>query len=411
MEDSDLVERVLAMFDHHAPEFAGSWPQVYEEMRDKCPVLHSAAHGGYFVLSRYEDVIRAGRDWETFSSAKDGDGSGPGRQGIMIPPYPARLSMAEVDPPVSLDYRKVLLPRFSQREVDRHRVGVAAHTHRAVDRFIERGSFDVMTDLANVVPAYATLDFMGLPIDAASEYADVLHRAVYLTPADSGYADVVEGIGRILADLAATIADHRKNPKDDLVTYLIDSRIGDSPLDDVAIQEMLFVHLTGGFDTTTALIALGMLHLSSNPDDRARFAADPSVSLSFVDEVMRFYCPSTGIARTVTRPVELSGVQLAAGDRVFLAWGSANRDQAKFRDPDRFIIDRPNNAHVGFGSGVHRCIGANLARMEAEVVIRTVFDRLPDYVIDMTGVERYPSIGIANSYIHMPATFTPGRGR
>lgn len=407
MATDDIVDDVIAHFDHHSREFAHTWPEVFDRLRTHCPVLHTEAHGGYYVLSTYDDVVRAGRDWETFSSAKDGDGLGGGRQGIMIPPYPARLSMAEVDPPTSLDYRRVLLPKFSQREVDRHRAGVDSHTQRVIDRFIALGSVDIVADLANVVPAYATLEFMGLPIGRAEHYADILHRAVYLTPDEPSFADVVDGINGILGDLAAAIADHHASPRDDLISYLLRSQIGGQPMDDSAVQEMLFIHLTGGFDTTTALIALALLHLHRNPDDKARVVADSGLVPTFVDEVMRFYSPSTGIARTVTCPVEISGIQLAAGDRVYLAWGSANRDEAKFTDADRFVIDRPHNAHVGFGSGVHRCVGANLARMEAEVVIRAVLDRLPDYSIDDDGLVQYPSIGIANSYIRMPATFTP----
>jgi cytochrome P450 len=195
----------------------------------------------------------------------------------------------------------------------------------------------------------------------------------------------------------------------DIVDRLLTAEIDGAPMPDETVTEMLFMLLNGGIDTSTALIAGMFLHLGRHPADRAALTADPGLIPAAVDEMLRLLTPGTGVARTVTKPVELGGVSLSAGDRVLLALGSANNDPDEFPEPDDARFDRANGGrHLAFGTGVHRCLGAFLAPAEMEVLLQEVLTRMPDYEIDLGGVVGYPTIPLVNGYVSMPATFTPG---
>lgn len=140
-------------FAHHSPEFVDDWPEVLATLRQECPVLHSAEHGGFHVVSRYNDVARAGKDWRTFSTENDLDGTGRGGRGIQIPPNQVRMGMLEMDPPATLDYRRLLTALFSTTAVARYEARLRELVTWCVDRVIEAGSCDVVADLANPVPA------------------------------------------------------------------------------------------------------------------------------------------------------------------------------------------------------------------------------------------------------------------
>jgi cytochrome P450 len=167
--------------------------------------------------------------------------------------------------------------------------------------------------------------------------------------------------------------------------------------------------ILGGLDTTTSLSLLAFYHLSRNPQDRERLIKDASLlPMAATEEFLRFYNPVQGIARTVAQDHELNGTELKAGERVVLLYASANRDDAQFPDADKFILDRTPNRHLGFGAGIHRCIGSNLARMEFQEILGEVLERIPDFEVIETETRHYPTIAFVNGFISMPATFTPG---
>jgi cytochrome P450 len=167
--------------------------------------------------------------------------------------------------------------------------------------------------------------------------------------------------------------------------------------------------LNGGIDTSTALIASMFLYLGRYPEYRAQLAADTTRIPAAVDEMLRYFTPGTGVARTVVKPVELGGTQLEPGDRILLGLGSANLDAEVFPEPDEVELARENSSkHLAFGYGVHRCLGAFLAPAEMIVLLEEVLKRMPEYAIDVDRVRQYPTIPLVNGYVSMPATFTPG---
>ncbi len=390
-------------YDHHSPEFAETWPDQYRQLRSTCPVAHSDKYGGFYVLTRYADVRRAATEYETFSSAHDEH-----RGGIMIPPNPTRLGMIEMDPPLQLKYRKILTPRLTPKAVRAYEPRIRELVDQTIDRFIERGSFDVVDELANPVPAILTLDLMGLPLDGWERFALPLHRMVYVEQTSPEFAEVLADLEWIQLRLGEEVADRLAHPRDDLVTTIALAQIDGEPMPAETAVEMLFMLLTGGVETSGALIASGLLYLAEHPEDKQRLINDPDMISSATDEFIRYLTPSTGVSRTVVVETEMSGVNLNPGDRVWLAWGSAARDAAFVDDPEKVLIDRKPGAHPSFGFGTHRCLGAHLAHADMRIVLEQVLRRLPDYDIDPDSCQRFRSIGIINGYLKMPATFTPG---
>ncbi len=169
--------------------------------------------------------------------------------------------------------------------------------------------------------------------------------------------------------------------------------------------------ISGGTGTTASLVSQVLVWLHQHQDVRARLAADPSLLDKAIEEFLRFFSPTQALARTVTRDTEFHGCPMKQGDRVLVSWSSANRDETMFEDPDQINIDRWPNRHTAFGIGVHRCAGSHLARKMAHSVLSQILERMPDYEIDTSNLQRYPDQGTNVGYRSIPATFTPGERR
>lgn len=392
-------------FDHHSERFAQHWREQYTELRGKCPVTHSPEHGGFSLVTRYDDVKRVLQDPKTFACGRDLEFDGHRIGGVTVPINPVRMGMMEMDPPQSQAYRRVLAPRFSAKAIKDYRPRMAEIVSWVVDRVIEVGRIDFVEDLSTPLPALVSLDYFGLPLDRWEFYATALHKAAYR---EKGSA---RAVGETLKDLRGVVEQRRvtAGERGDIVDRLLTEEVDGAPMDDETVTEMLFMLLNGGIDTSAALIASMFLHLGEHAERRAELAADPSLIPVAVDEMLRYFTPGTGVARTVMEPVELGGVELKPGDRVLLALGSANNDPDMFPEPDEIWLDRENNSkHLAFGNGIHRCLGAFLALAEMTVLLEEVLHRMPDYMIDLDEVVRYPTIPLVNGYIAMPATFSPG---
>lgn len=396
----------MDQFDHHSEEFAQHWPEIYAEMRTKCPVAHSDRHGGFFVITRYEDVKAVLGDPDAFVSGRDlrfGDKLVSG--GATVPTNPVRMGIMEMDPPVSQTYRRVLAPWLSRKAIENYRPRMTEIVTWTVDRVIESGSIDFVDDISNPLPAMVSLDYFGLSLDKWERYATALHKAVYR---EKGSARELAGL---VADVRDTVRERRATAgsRKDLTDALLTAEVDGAPIDDDIVTELLFMLLNGGIDTSTALIAGMFCYLDEHPDERDALASDRSLIPTAVDEMLRYFTPGPGVARTVARAVDVGGQHFEPGDRVFLALGSANHDPEVFPEPEHVRLDRENNGrHLAFGHGVHRCLGSFLAPMEMAVLLEEVLRRLPDYRIDHDRVIHYPTIPLVNGYVAMPATFTPG---
>ncbi|GGJ40911.1 cytochrome P450 [Streptomyces brasiliensis] len=392
-------------FDHHSPRFAERWPEIYAGMRTRCPVGQSPQHGGFYAVTRYDDVRRVLQEPETFASGRELEFDGRIVGGATVPVTASRLGMMEMDPPASLIYRRLIAPYFSARTVREYVPRLTTIVDWILDRTIESGRMDVVGDLGAMLPPLVIVDLLGLPLERWQHYAHALHQGAGHV---KGSARAIVGVMREMRELVAEWRARGAGPPG-VCTALLEAEVDGRPIDDDLVAELVFMLLTGGVDTTTAQISNVVEHLDAHPGLRLRLIEDPDAVPSATDELLRLYSPGTGAARTVVAPTTLGDVALRPGDRLFLGIGSANRDETVFPDAETVDPDRSNaHKHVAFGLGVHRCVGAYLARAELVEVVRAVLRRMPDFAIDREALVHRPIIPLVNGWTVMPIRFTPG---
>ncbi|MDT3441893.1 cytochrome P450 [Pseudofrankia sp. BMG5.37] len=394
-------------FDHHSPAYAEHWRETYADLRGRCPVAHSTAHGGFTVLTRYADVEAVVKDDASFSSRHDPDPASPFK-GITLPEAPVISTPIEMDPPLHTAYRKYLNPWFSPGRSKAYEPFVRSVTTAMLDAVIETGTIDLVHDLASPVPALLTAQVLGVPLTDWRLYSDAAHSIVFNPPGTAEFEAAVAKNLKVLEHCFQTVLARRAEPKDDLISVFVDMEIDGEKLSDQRIVEMCNLVIAGGNDTTTSLLANAFAWLVEHPDQRAWLAADPARIPAACEEFLRYFTPTQALARTVTRDVEIGGCPLREGDRVLISFAAANQDPEMFDRPDEVVLGRWPNRHQAFGLGAHRCLGSNLTRVEFRVVLEEVLRRIPDFQIDFTAAQRYPTIGIVNGWIDMPAVFTPG---
>jgi cytochrome P450 len=408
------------MFDHHSHDYGDSWREVYRLAREsQCPVIHSANYGGYDVLTRHADVLGAATDYRRLSSERSlaPDGTDLGR-GVSIPPRPVRLGFLEMDPPESLKYRRRLNKWFTRAAIERGRDRIGEIATWAVDRVIEAGQCDLVTDLASPFQRAVLLDMLGLPLETWLSFRQEASE-VEVKAGESSTADEPIGIrrqreraalfGRLHAHLAAEIARQREEGGPGLLADLARAEI-DGELISLEMATELAVMLVGGGDETTiATICSAILHLDQHPADRESLIDDPSRIPAAVDEILRYYPATLTTARNVQEPVSFSGQEFGPGDRLLLAFASANFDGEVFDDPETVDLRRQPNPHLTFGVGPHRCIGALLARANIECFLNEFLHRFQGFAIDRTRVVRgYEDIARINGYYRVPVTYPAG---
>jgi cytochrome P450 len=203
-------------------------------------------------------------------------------------------------------------------------------------------------------------------------------------------------------------AARRADPGDDLTSFLVQFEFDGKHLDDNQLIDILWNLIGGGVDTTTSLTALSLLHLGTHPDLRQQLIDRPQLYRSAADEFLRYCSVNKTLSRTVSCDTVLGGQQLRRNDQVLISWLAANHDAQEFDRPDDVVLDRAPNRHVAFGLGPHRCIGAPLARVMFEVMVKAVLGRIPDYVVDVDGVHHYAGNPSMTGLGRLPITFTPG---
>lgn len=388
-------------FDHHSEQFAADPWRVYAGLRRDCPVAHSTAYeDGFWVLTRYDDVRQCTLDTEVFSS-HGGD--------LLIPSEnPGRLLPVQSDPPLATAYRRVINPLFSVASVRAMEPHIAAYVDEAIDEFVERGSADLVADLALPVPGKVTMRLVGWPEEDWPRIVEPI-RAFSTHRVGEPERDAAgERLAAIRRRVAENIAYRKENPGDDLATTLVRGRVEDRQLTDAEMIDIMMMVLFGGVDTTVAAIGNMALYLDVDRAMRQRLIDEPELMPTAVDELLRYEAPVQGFARFVTTDTDVGGQRIGKGEKVFLAWASANRDPAVFEDPDSVRLDRSPNPHLTFGIGVHRCLGATLARVELQVVLRRLLARLPDYTVDRSEVAPTASCGTTFARERVPVTFAPG---
>ncbi|MEV4729883.1 cytochrome P450 [Saccharopolyspora sp. NPDC049426] len=399
----------IVHFDHHSAEHAANHVDAYRELRQECPVAWTDAHGGFWVLSDYPSVFEASRDDDLFSSARSEHG-GEGLA-IIIPKAPTAFHIPiELDPPKFRSYRKAVNAVTSPAAVRRLTDVIDRFVTGFIDEIIETGE----ADLAFVagVPAAVTVDWLGLDASEYKRYVDAMHTLVSARPDSAEYAHARDvAVPWVEKTVRAHIAARREHPTDDATSAFLAAEVDGRKMTDDEIYSILELLISGGVGTTASLVTQALVWLYRNPGERERLIDDPSMIDVAVEEFLRVFSPTQALARTVTRDAEFQGVHLRAGDRALMSWASANRDPRQFDDPDEVDITRWPNKHMAFGLGIHRCAGSHLGRAMARAMIGQVLERMPDYVVDVDGIVRYPDQGTNAGYHSIPCSFTPGERR
>ncbi len=394
-------------FDHH---YLTDPPATYAVLRDTAPVSWAESNGGYWVVTGYEEVVHALDNPAIFSSQLQSGPNGEPQAGLFIPADKAIVPMipAETDPPEWRPYRMILTKRFSQSATAEMRPMVEEIVKRRIDAVIESGRCDMVHDLAGPIPASGMLRLMGLDEDDWEFYAEPFHNALGYPPGTPEFDRAVAGLQEIVERIHELVRERSENPGDDLISAIATADIEGEPIAEDNAVGVVYTLFSGGVDTTTSFLANAFAHLSRTPEDR-KFLTDDLARIPLAaEELLRSNTPVQAIGRTVMEETTLGGQRMQPGERVLIAFASANRDEQVFDGAEGCTLDRTPNKHLGFGKGIHKCVGAHFARAQIEVTLTEVLTRMPDFQIDEAESSQYPNIGIVNGWVQMPATFTPG---
>lgn len=370
-------------FDHHDPDFVTTHREKYEELRTQCPVGYSAAHDGFWVLSKYEDVVKVARDDVTYSSATS----------LLIPPGNVdRLIPLQTDPPETERYRLALMPYFSPRAVALQEPALREDVATCLANMVERGGGDIMHELGVPVPARMTMRILGLPQTLAETFAKPIHDATFSEPGSEEYDRAEATIATFDTIIADAVDARRVEDAGDLISDLLHRPRGAREFTGSEVIDLVRMIIFGGMDTVTGAIGNITAMLAQDPGLQEQLRRSPQLIPSAVEEFLRFEAPIQGFARTVTCPAEIRGQEIGAGQRVWLNWGAANHDPDCFDEPHRLDITRGNNRHLTFGIGKHHCLGARLARMELRNFLEQLV-QIPRFELDVNGIDHPRTIG------------------
>jgi cytochrome P450 len=398
-------------FDHLGREFHASRLDEWAKLRQTCPVAWNPNYGGFWAVASYEDVCTVARDSRAYSSAYEpGAADGIDYLGISGVPRKVGVPRAGIAEVEGADHEALarLMNRCLRPKVAQERAELMRSAARwFLDQKIETGGIDLVDDYASPVTAVLTMALIGLPTGDWEPYAELFHATIACRPSNPRYQQAVARVPDMLGRLQAEADSRRANPRDDMLSALVQLERDGKPFDDEAITSVLWNLIGGGLDTTASLTVLTLLHLAAHPDQRRELIEQPSLLPSATEEFLRYFTVNEQLSRTVAVDTELGGQHLRAGDRVLISWLSANRDAAQFPDPDEVILDRNPNQHVAFGVGPHRCLGLHVARTSFQILIREVLERIPDYQVSQPP-EFYDGNPLLNGLVKLPVTFTPG---
>ena len=405
-----MADPLIVDFDHHAGGFLADRLSGWRTMR-ATPVAYTPCHGGFWVVSGYDQVAQVSRDEATFSSLF-GDLGGVRCRGIAGVPRPRGIppaGIAEAEARMHQNLRRVLTPYLMPPAVEALRPLAGALTTWFLDERVASGRMDLVADLTNPVPAIVTMRLVGLPVEDWRYYAELFHATVAYRPGSDEHNAALSGVPEMMASLLAEVRSRRSRPRDDMLSALVAVRDGDGRrLDDETVGSVLWNLVGGGLDTTTSLTSLSLFHLGAHPEQRRRLVENPGLIPVATEEFLRYFSVNETLTRTVTCETTLAGQKLSPGDVVLLSWLSANHDEGVFPRSDEVVLDRAPNRHLAFGVGAHRCIGMHVARALFQTMVSGVLARIPDYRIDLDATRFYEGNPMLAGAVCMPVTFTPG---
>jgi cytochrome P450 len=384
-------------FDYLSPYLSGHLHPALARMRSQCPVTQSDQHGGYWVVTSYEGVLRVAQDWEAFSSQLGVGIPEKGNTPLAIPEH--------IDPPLHRVYKRLINAFFTPAVVSRYEQPTRALVTRLIDDFIEAGSCDFMSAFARPLPGLAFFQFvLNAPSDEVGELNEMATGASM--PTNPDIAACWAGLTKWIDDFME--ARRRRAPLGDVVDAILHADIEGRPITDDEARGMILLLILGGLETTAGALGQFMIRFYREPEIPVLLRERPELLGEGVEELLRLECPFIFVGRTARHDAEIAGHEVRGGEKVLISWASANRDGDEFPDPDSFRLDRKSNRHIAFGAGPHRCAGSNLARMNLRIAVEELVRRVRDIELGIP-VGDVPFHSAYNrSPLSLPITFTPG---
>jgi cholest-4-en-3-one 26-monooxygenase len=396
-----MVTNAVQLDDPNTYRF-GPPHDFFDELRRDEPVYWhpSEEYGpGFWVVTKYADVIAIERDVKTFSSAKGGALLDDQQEGT-------ELMMLNQDPPQHTRLRNLVARGFTPKVIKAMEPHIREAAKAIVDRQLGNEEvIDFVPNFAAELPLVVIAELLGVPYEDRHKIFEWSNRLI--GNADPEYNDgppeqALEASMELYM-YAQSLADaRRERPMDDIVTTLISAELDGEQLSDIEFNVFVLLLAVAGNETTRNLISGGMLALMQNPDERARVQADvPGTLDTLVDEMLRYVSPVMYFRRTITADTELRGVPLKEDDKITIWYGAANRDEDVFTDAHRFDVTRSPNEHIAFGGrGPHYCLGVALAKMEIKVMFEEMLTRVPD--MRMVGEPERLRSTLINGIKHLP---------
>lgn len=375
-------------FDHAAPEYNANVHQIWENLvASGCPIAHTERYGGTWLPLTHEMVHEIAYDTDHFTSRSVVVGQRkPSEIEDAMPAPIGGAPPITSDPPFHQEARRILLPAFAPKKIDAMRDEIREMCHELIDKMGDADVIDAAVQYAQHIPVMVIASMSGLPREDGEIFREMVH--LFLEGIGEPMEEREPVFERIGAYLDKHIQDHIDNPRDDLISFLLNAEIMGNKLSMEHVRGTIILLMVAGVDTTWSGIGNSIWHLAGNAVDRRRLAENKDMIPAAIEEFLRAYAPVT-MARLVKDDMEFHGVQMKAEDWVLLPFPAANRDPKQFENPSEVVIDREENRHSAFGLGIHRCLGSNLARLELNVAVEVFLERFPDFELDLNEVMQW----------------------
>lgn len=399
------VEDWATDFDVMDPRYLADPFTIWDELREVCPIPHTNRRTSSWMPLRYDDVTAIAHDIDHFSSVRvaviPGDQGEHPNANAGGPNLEYGLPPISSDPPLHTWTRRLLLPWFSHKRVEGYVPLTRDLCQGLLDGFADGGFADAAADYAQQIPVRVIAHILGVPTELADTFTGWVRDVLE-------FADDAErrqrGAEGLLHFFVEQLEDRRQHPRDDLLSELLQTEVEGESVDGGIVLGMAALVLIAGVDTTWSAIGSSLWHLATHPQDRRRLVLEPALMATAIEELLRAYSPVT-MARLVTGDIDYAGCPMKKGDKVLMNFPAANRDPAAFDHPELVRLDRARNRHVAFGSGIHRCAGSNLARMELRVALEEWLHRIPEFSL-VEGEEISWAGGQVRGPRKLPVVFT-----